>query len=149
VHAKVALASQLRSVLERFCPGPIAPDCGAVNTCGRGCRIAALLRCASVEERDDPGLRPRGSSVPTAKPKGSIFGPLAVPALAVGWDPAAVYYPRETPERTSMSQRPQLKLGTSDPRCPPVGAATTGSRSGLAVEDLLERMNEREKEDRG
>jgi len=92
VHAKVALASQLRSGLERFCPGPIAPDCGAVNTCGRVCCIAALLRCASVEERDDPGLRPRGSSVPTAKPKGSIFGPLAVPALAVGWDPAAVYY---------------------------------------------------------
>jgi hypothetical protein len=50
----------------------------------------------------------------------------------------------------SKSQRPQLKLGTSDPRCPPVGAATTGSRrSGLAVEDLLERMNEREREERG
>ena len=90
-----------------------------------------------------------GSSVPTAKPKGSIFGPLAVPALAVEWDPAAVYKQREMPERTSMSQRPQLKLGTSDPKCPPDVAATTGSRSGLAVQDLLERMNEREKEDRG
>ena len=147
MHAKVALASQLRSGLERLCPGPIAPDCGAVNPCGRVCCIAALLRCASVEERDVPGCR--GSFVPTAKPKGSIFGPLAVPELAVEWDPAPVYKPREMPERTSMSQRPQLKLGTSDPRCPPVGAATTGSRSGLAVEDLLERMNEREKEDRG
>jgi hypothetical protein len=48
-----------------------------------------------------------------------------------------------------MSQSPQVKLAATGPRCSPVGARDRGQAVRLAVEDLLERVTEREKEDRG
>ena len=47
-----------------------------------------------------------------------------------------------------MSQSPELTLVPTDSRCPPVGTGNSGRSIGLAVEDRLERVTEREEEDR-